>query len=93
MASPLLLLAQARVGINTTAPQAMLHVKDSSVLFTGVINPVGNPPASGPGVRMMWYAERAAFRAGEAESNRWDRDNVGVYSAAFGLGSIARGGH
>lgn len=92
MASPLLLLAQGRVGINTTAPQAMLHVKDSSVLFTGVINfPGGNPPASGPGVRMMWYADKAAFRAGVAEDNRWDRDNVGLHSAAFGLSSTASG--
>ena len=32
-----------KVGINTTSPQAMLHVKDSSVLFTGL---TGNLPVS-----------------------------------------------
>jgi hypothetical protein len=56
-----------KVGINTTTPQAMLHVNDSSVVFTGAAtlptNP-GNPPVSGVGARMMWYPDKAAFRVG-----------------------------
>lgn len=46
-----------KVGINTNTPVAMLHVKDSSVVFTGEVNfsTPGNPPVSGGGARMMWY--------------------------------------
>ncbi|HEX2630481.1 MAG TPA: tail fiber domain-containing protein [Chitinophagaceae bacterium] len=84
-----------RVGINTTTPQAMLHVKDSSVVFAGAIPAVidfaANPPVSGGGVRMMWYAQRAAFRAGRVNDFDWDRDSVGLYSAAFGYDNKAKG--
>src|SRR5690348_10486056 len=47
-----------RVGINTTTPAAMLHVKDSSAVFTaGAVNS-GGAPVNGAGMRMMWYASR-----------------------------------
>ncbi len=86
-----------KVGINTTAPQAMLHVKDSSVLFSGSINlptTPGDPPASGAGARMMWYADKAAFRAGYVNLNNptvWDKNNIGIYSTAIGIGTTAPG--
>jgi Chaperone of endosialidase/Head domain of trimeric autotransporter adhesin len=86
--------AQAgRIGINTNSPLAMLHVQDSSVLFTGppfVINP-GNPPVSGGGIRMMWYAARAAFRAGYVLSSNWDKENIGITSFASGFNTKASG--
>lgn len=72
-----------KVGINTSTPLAMLHVADSSVVFTGGASPPqtpGNPPVSGAGVRMMWYPDKAAFRAGLAEGTSWDKVNVGNYS-------------
>jgi hypothetical protein len=75
------------VGINTTTPKAMLHVKDSSVLFSGGATlPAipGNPPASGTGARMMWYPDKAAFRAGFAVGASWDKDSIGNYSFASG---------
>ncbi|WP_462248644.1 tail fiber domain-containing protein [Ferruginibacter sp.] len=83
-----------KVGINTTAPQAMLHVKDSSVLFQGALNlpaTPGNPPVSGAGTRMMWYPDKAAFRAGTADDNEWDKDSTGNYSFAAGYGTKAKG--
>src|SRR6266404_369571 len=55
------------VGIGTSNPAARLHVADSSVLFsaTGIVpGTPGNPPISGAGRRMMWYAGKAAFRVG-----------------------------
>ena len=55
-----------KVGINTTSPAAMLHVKDSSVVFTGPATlpaNAGQPPVKGAGNRIMWYADKAAFRA------------------------------
>ena len=83
-----LLYAQiGRVGINTTTPAAMLHVKDSSVLFSGppsIPLQAGPPPATGTGVRMMWYPDKAAFRAGQAIGNQWNKDSIGLYSFAYG---------
>ena len=81
-----------KVGINTTTPAALLHVKDSSVLFSGAANlPVtpGNPPASGAGVRMMWYPDKAAFRVGRVTGLNWDKDSIGVSSFAIGFNSKA----
>src|ERR1700716_2077896 len=82
------------VGIGTTTPLARLHVADSSVLFsaTGSI-PItaGNTPISGEGRRMMWYADKAAFRAGYVSSTNWDKDNIGLYSVASGFDTKASG--
>ena len=86
-------IAQGRIGINTTTPQAMLHIKDSSVLFSSGSLPgsPGNPPASGSGIRMMWYPQKAAFRAGEAGLTTWDKDSIGNYSFASGFSTKAKG--
>jgi hypothetical protein len=84
-----------KVGINTSSPQAMLHVKDSNVLFSGVSGFLpgspGNPPVSGAGVRMMWYPDKAAFRAGYVFDANWDRDSIGQYSFASGYNPMAKG--
>lgn len=83
-----------KVGINTTTPAAMLHVKDSSVLFSGGTSlpaTPGNPPASGQGVRMMWYPDKAAFRVGLVPTSNWDKDSIGRYSFASGLNTKAKG--
>ncbi len=83
-----------KVGINTSTPLACLHVADSSVVFTGAaILPAspGNPPISGSGTRMMWYPDKAAFRAGNTTGTQWDKDNTGNYSFASGSGNISSG--
>jgi Head domain of trimeric autotransporter adhesin len=85
-----------KVGINTTAPAAMLHVKDSSVLFTGAtVLPItpGNTPVSGAGIRMMWYADKAAFRAGHVTGDDWDVTKIGVSSFAVGYNTEAMGNY
>ena len=51
----------------------------------------GNIPATGSGVRMMWYPKKAAFRAGQAVSNYWDEGNTGSNSFATGSGTRATG--
>jgi len=52
-------------------------------------------PAEGAGTRLMWYPEKAAFRAGRVGRNfdgtQWDASNVGVYSVAFGVDTEASG--
>jgi hypothetical protein len=82
------------VGIGTTTPLARLHVKDSSVLFSAAGNiPAvpGLPSVQGPGRRMMWYADKAAFRAGYVSATNWDKVKTGNYSTAFGFDNTASG--
>jgi hypothetical protein len=50
------------------------------------------PPAGGPGTRMMWYPEKAAFRAGRVDAGgQWDAENIGDYSMALGVNTKASG--
>ncbi|MFZ4057212.1 MAG: hypothetical protein ACOYKE_03700, partial [Ferruginibacter sp.] len=92
----LTILKNGRTGIGTTTPLARLHVTDSSVAFsaTGDVNAFGvfrNPPISGEGRRLMWYADKAAFRVGYVSNNVWDKDSIGKYSNAFGSNTKAIG--
>ena len=52
-------------------------------------------PAEGGGVRMMWYPEKAAFRAGGVgiikDGTQWDASKVGPFSIAFGRDTKASG--
>jgi hypothetical protein len=48
-------------------------------------------PAEGAGTRMMWYPEKAAFRAGYVNGTQWDDANIGLYSLAIGQNSRASG--
>ena len=48
-------------------------------------------PVSGSGTRMMWYAGKAAFRAGAIGGAQWNDANIGTFSVAFGQDSTASG--
>jgi hypothetical protein len=68
-----------------------LHLKiDSGALFQGTLG-AGTIPATGPGVRLMWYPKKAAFRAGEPTATEWDDMNVGDHSVAVGYGTTSGG--
>lgn len=90
-------LKNGNIGIGSDTPKAILHVKgnenqNGNVLFEGVkVNTLGDPPASGEGTRMMWYADLAAFRAGYVQSIHWDKDSIGKYSTALGYSTVASG--
>ena len=87
-------IAAQNVGIGTTTPLARLHVTDSSVVFSAngsVPATPGNTPVSGSGRRMMWYADKAAFRAGYVFGSNWDTDSIGKYSFAAGNNAKATG--
>ncbi len=88
------LFLNGKVGIGTDSPLARLHVSDSSVVFTapGFIPLTPGPlPISGQGRRMLWYADKAAFRAGGVSSVNWDKDSIGDYSFAAGINNRAKG--
>jgi len=91
-------LKSGDIGIGTAYPSAHLHVFETAtgggnVLFTGLVKPSnpGNPPVTGAGTRLMWYPDKAAFRAGYVESTQWDKANIGRHSVAAGLNVIASG--
>ena len=83
------------IGIGTNTPRARLHVIDSSVVFSAsgdVLGTPGNPPIYGQGGRrMMWYSDKAAFRAGYVLNTNWDKDSIGEYSVALGNNNKALG--
>jgi hypothetical protein len=65
---------------------SMLAVGD----YTGGV--YGNAvPMEGSGTRFMWYAQKAAFRAGSIDGTQWDDANIGVFSYALGAHVRASG--
>jgi hypothetical protein len=67
--------------------------QDAGLVVRGTAT-VGDIPATGAGVRMMWFPNRFAFRAGKVDSfgaTYWDLANVGVGSVAFGENTRASG--
>jgi hypothetical protein len=51
----------------------------------------GAIPATGSGARLMWYPNRAAFRAGVVDGSQWDADKIGLGSVALGQNTTASG--
>ncbi len=87
-------LKNGNTGIGTSTPVARLHVADSSVLFSadGDIPGIqGLLPKEGPGRRMMWYPNKAAFRVGYVFDDEWNLINMGDYSFASGHRTKASG--
>ncbi len=88
----LVILKNGNTGIGTNMPLARLHVTDSSTIFSapgqGNFTP-GYLPVSGAGRRMIWYAHKAAFRAGYVNGNNWDEDSIGTYSVSLGYDNKA----
>ena len=76
------------IGIGTSNPQTLVHVKDGGFLAEGAN---GTVPPLGPGTRMMWMPNEKAFRAGEVNQSQWDGPNVGDHSVAFGQNNTASG--
>jgi hypothetical protein len=51
----------------------------------------GNIPVEGSGTRLVWYPQKAAFRAGSISGTQWDDANIGAYSVAIGQDVRASG--
>lgn len=87
-------IIQGRVGIGTAAPAAVnLHVLgDEGFLASGNYG-AGAAINLGAGTRMLWYPQKAAFRAGDVNAAQWNDANIGSYSAAFGGSTRASGAY
>ncbi len=86
------------VGIGTTPnTNALLHTSGTgtsggNVLFVGSYKATpGEPPTTGAGTRMMWYPDKAAFRAGYVDGAQWNTSSIGTYSVAMGYNTTASG--
>lgn len=82
--------AVSSIPADTVAKENFVLGNDGSFLAKGKYL-TGPIPATGAGMRMMWYPARGAFRAGNATGTEWDSLNVDDYSFAFGNQVTASG--
>ncbi|MEZ5294392.1 MAG: tail fiber domain-containing protein [Vicinamibacterales bacterium] len=68
-----------------------ISLSPDGALVAGGQSGVGTVPASGRGVRMMWYPGKAAFRVGEDRIGMWDDSAIGYGSVAMGNNPLAAG--
>lgn len=81
-----------RVGIDTTNPEASLHVAgEDGFLVTGEFGQGANLATSGAGTKLFFYPKKAAFRAGYVSGPHWDDNSIGVGSTAWGANTEASG--
>lgn len=71
------------IAANTLPKETFRITSDGSILGFGKYF-VGPFPASGPGMRFMWYSGKGALRVGQASSTEWDSTSVREFSYAFG---------
>ncbi len=80
------------VGIGTTTPRTLLELSgDGAILATGTYGSGWTEPNLGAGTRLLWYPQKAAFRAGGVASTQWNDTSIGNYSVAFGQDTEASG--
>jgi hypothetical protein len=88
-------------------PDTLLEVRDSNHItrmrlysngglyvggnFDTLLTGSGGIPVQGAGTRMMWYPDKAAFRAGRVTGTQWDDASTGYYSFAAGEDARASG--
>ena len=51
----------------------------------------GGIAAEGAGTRLLWYPQKASFRAGYINGTQWDNANIGYFSVAIGQNVRASG--
>jgi hypothetical protein len=73
-----------RMSLHTNGSLYVGGTFDGGAAGTGI-------PAEGAGTRLMWYPEKASFRAGYIDGTQWDDANIGVSSFAAGYNVRALG--
>lgn len=71
------------IGVGTTSPITALHIYANRDVL-------GGSSMSGNGSKLIWDYSHRAFRAGYAAASSWNEDSIGLYSAAFGFGTVAK---
>jgi len=85
--------SDSALAISKSGANLMRLNVDGSFVVRGTAG-TGSLPATGAGVRMMWFPNVYAFRAGKVESfgaTYWDLASIGAGSAAFGENTRASG--
>ncbi len=85
--------ADSALAVSAGGVNLMRLNTDASFVVRGTAG-TGQLPATGAGVRMMWFPSLWAFRAGKVESfgaTYWDLSSIGTGSAAFGENTRASG--
>lgn len=72
-------------------PPAIQLRADGGVVAGGSFDSGSPIPANGPGTRMMWHPDEAAFRVGQVTADQWDSASIGRHSFAAGLDTVASG--
>jgi len=82
-------------GVSTNGAGAFDLSNEDGLVASGTFDGSGSIPATGGGTRMMWYPDKAAFRAGRvglgSSGDEWNDGNVGKESVAFGVNTTASG--
>jgi hypothetical protein len=98
-ASAQLSTSPALVEAKTTGPSPVtrLRLQATGGLYLGGTYDGGTSftdvPAEGAGTRLIWYPNKAAFRAGYVNGTQWDDANIGDYSNAAGYNARASGNY
>lgn len=79
------------VGIGTATPSAPLHVLGDTLVTGTYVAATPSVPLAGAGTRMFFDPNSASFRAGRVTGTQWDNANVGDYSVAMGIDTVATG--
>lgn len=89
--------ADTLLAVRDSSHNARLKLHANGALFVGgnfdSFTNSGGIPVEGAGTRMMWYPEKAAFRAGHTSGTFWDDINIGYYSVAMGENVRASADH
>ncbi len=98
--------SEYKIGIGTMTPEFQLSLEgDGSFIAFDQPSKQTPPPADGipvltngrelktggEGAKLIWWPKMGAFRAGYVEDDEWDAVNIGPYSVAMGLDTIASG--
>ena len=87
--APMLFAQTAAFKVDDASNTNLMNVNtDAGMVIKGALS-TGSIPATGAGVRMMWYPKRAAFRVGYVGANQWDDAYIGTSSVAMGYNSVA----
>jgi len=83
----------AGAGKLITADNGAVEIDQDGLIVTGKVGAGATAGSLGAGTRLHFNPRASAFRAGTAIGAEWNAANMGLYSTAFGYGSVASDDH